>query len=144
MKLAIQRALNEVNRPTDSGDMAVGAKVICKLKLWTAAILNLCKITTFPVSKSWRLFICSSEGPNKQVKAKNPSIAICSRSSPTLTGLLEGESQISESSTIPYPVGLPQLSGSDKPNLKTNTTQTTTTTSTKTLMDCLLSPEPTL
>jgi len=71
MELAIQRALNEVNRPTGSGDMAVGAKVICKLKLWTAAILNLCKLTTFPVSKSWRLFICSSEGPNKQVKAKN-------------------------------------------------------------------------
>ena len=62
-------------------------KVICKFKLWTAAILNLCKLTTFPVSKSWRLFICSSEGPNKQVKAKKPSIAICSRSSPTLTGL---------------------------------------------------------
>ena len=40
MKLAIKRALNEVNRPTGSGDMAVGAKVICKLKLWTAAILN--------------------------------------------------------------------------------------------------------
>jgi len=37
--------------------------VICKLKLWTAAILNLCKLTTFPVSKTWRLFICSSEGP---------------------------------------------------------------------------------
>ncbi|KAG1654297.1 hypothetical protein GQR58_025118 [Nymphon striatum] len=51
-------------------------KVICKLKLWTAAILNLCKLTTFSVSKSWRLFICSSEGPNKQVKTKKPSIAI--------------------------------------------------------------------
>ena len=87
MKLAIQRALNEVNRPTDSGDMAVGANVICKLKLWTAAILNLCKLTTFPVSKSWRLFIRSSEEPNKQVKANKPSIAICSKSSPTLTGL---------------------------------------------------------
>ncbi|KAG1696479.1 Proprotein convertase subtilisin/kexin type 7 [Nymphon striatum] len=62
-------------------------KVICKLKLWTAAILNLCKLTTFPVSKSWRLFICSSEGPNKQVNAKKPSIAICSRSSPNLTGI---------------------------------------------------------
>ena len=88
MELAIRRALNEVNRPSGSGDMAVGAKVICKLKLWTAAILNLCKLTTFPVSKSLRLFICSSEGPNKQVKAKKPSIAICSRSSPTLTGLV--------------------------------------------------------
>ncbi|KAG1675935.1 hypothetical protein GQR58_014490 [Nymphon striatum] len=62
-------------------------KVICKLKLWTATILNLCKLTTFPVSKSWRLFICSSEGPNKQVNAKKPSIAICSRSSPNLTGI---------------------------------------------------------
>ncbi|KAG1653553.1 hypothetical protein GQR58_025494 [Nymphon striatum] len=62
-------------------------KVICKLKLWTAAILNLCKLTTFPVSKSWRLFICSSEGPNKQDNAKKPSIAICSRSSPNLTGI---------------------------------------------------------
>ncbi|KAG1656003.1 Bis(5'-adenosyl)-triphosphatase enpp4 [Nymphon striatum] len=62
-------------------------KVICKLKLWTAAILNLCKLTTFPVSKSCRLFICSSEGPNKQVNAKKPSIAICSRSSPNLTGI---------------------------------------------------------
>jgi len=38
-------------------------KVICKFKLWAAAILNLCKLTTFPVSKSWRLFIWSSEGP---------------------------------------------------------------------------------
>jgi len=45
-----------IYRPTGSGDMAVDAKVICKLKLWTAAILNLCKLTTFPVSKSWRLF----------------------------------------------------------------------------------------
>jgi len=90
MELTIQRVLNEVNRSTGSGDMAVGAKVICKLKLLTAAILNVCKLTTFPVSKSWRLFICSSEGPNKQVKAKNPSIAICSRSSPTLTGLFGG------------------------------------------------------
>ena len=88
MELAIQRVLNEVNWPTGSGDMALGAEVICKLKLWTAAILNLCKLTTFPVSKSWRLFICLSEGPNKQVKAKKPSIAICSKSSPTLTGLI--------------------------------------------------------
>ena len=43
------------------------AAVIC-IKM--AAILNLCKLTTFPVSKSWRLFICSSEGPNKQDEAK--------------------------------------------------------------------------
>ncbi|KAG1663687.1 hypothetical protein GQR58_020258 [Nymphon striatum] len=27
-------------------------KFICKLKLWTAAILNLCNLTTFPVSKN--------------------------------------------------------------------------------------------
>ncbi|KAG1710435.1 hypothetical protein GQR58_002710 [Nymphon striatum] len=32
-------------------------------------------------------FICSSEGPNKQVNAKKPSIAFCSRSSPNLTGI---------------------------------------------------------
>jgi len=89
MELAIQRVLNKVNRPTGSGEMAVGAKVICKLKLWTAAILNLCTLTTFPVSKSWRLFICWSKGSNKQVKAQKPSIAICSKSSPTLTGLKE-------------------------------------------------------
>ena len=31
------------------------------------------------MSKSWRLFICSLEGPNKEVKAKKPSITICSR-----------------------------------------------------------------
>ena len=61
------------------GSRSSQKKIICKLKLWTAAILILCKLTTFPVSKSWRLFICLLEGPNKQVKAKKPSIAICSR-----------------------------------------------------------------
>ena len=59
------------------------AAVIC-IKM--AAILNLCKLTTFPVSKSCRLFICSSEGPNKQVKAKKP-ITIYSRLNPIVTGL---------------------------------------------------------
>ena len=41
--------------------------VIC-IKM--AAILNLCKLITFLVSKSLRLFICSSEGPNKQEEVK--------------------------------------------------------------------------
>ena len=44
-----------------------------------AAILDLCKLTTFPGSKSWRLFICSSEGTNGQVKAKKTTIANSSR-----------------------------------------------------------------
>ena len=61
------------------GSRSSQKKVSCTLKLWTAAILNLCKLTTFPGSKSWRLFICSSEGQKEQVKAKKPSIAICSR-----------------------------------------------------------------
>ena len=71
MELAIQRALNEVNRPTGSGDMAVGAKVICKLKLWTATILNLCKLTTFPVSKSWRLLYVHQRDLINKLKPKN-------------------------------------------------------------------------
>ena len=52
------------------------------------------------MSKSWRLFIWSSDWPNKQVKAKKPSIAICSRSSPTLTGLTGSERVAYKSTSV--------------------------------------------
>ena len=47
MELAIQRALNEVNRPTGSRDMAVGTKVICKLKIFDGGHLECMQINHF-------------------------------------------------------------------------------------------------
>ena len=52
-----------------------------------SAILDLCKLTPFPGSEKWRLFFLCSIGPNQQYKAKKQTVAICSRSNATFTGL---------------------------------------------------------